>query len=108
MWSVPTSSVSHVTREEPLQPKRIPSVFDNSTDNKAEPMGIDELEGSVHADVKKVSFLYDHVYTCITTKNNVCFFSLYHYIIMYYNTLLAFSLEIFPEEINTKVNCFRC
>ena len=59
MWSVPTSSVSHVTREEPLQPKRIPSVFDNSTDNKVEPMGIDEVEGSVHADVKKVSFLCD-------------------------------------------------
>lgn len=78
MWSVPTSSVSHVTREEPLQPKRIPSVFDNSTDNKVEPMGIDEVEGSVHADVKKVSFLCDHVY--ITTKNNVCFFfSLYQY-----------------------------
>lgn len=55
MWSVPTSGVSHVTREEPLQPIRIPTVFDNNTDNKAEPMGIDEVEGSVHEDVKKVT-----------------------------------------------------
>ena len=60
MWSVPPSGVSHVTRDEPLQPKRIPTVFDNNTDHKAEPMGIDEMEGLVHEDVKKVSCLYDH------------------------------------------------
>lgn len=57
VWSVPPSNVSHVTREEVLQPKRIPSVFVNNTDNKAEPMEINEVEGLVHEDVKKVSCL---------------------------------------------------
>jgi len=55
VWSVSTSSVSHIIREEPLRPKRIPTVFDNTTNNKAEPMGINEVEGSVHEDVRKVT-----------------------------------------------------
>lgn len=57
MWSVPTSSVNHVTREEPLQLKRIPSVFANNTDDKTEPMEINEVEGLAHEDVKKACCL---------------------------------------------------
>ena len=53
MWSVTPSNVSHVTREEPLQPRRVPSVFVNNTDNRAQPMEISEVEGSVHEEVKK-------------------------------------------------------
>ena len=80
MWSVPTSSVSHVAREEPLQPKRIPTVFDNNTNSKAEPMGINEVEGSVHEDVKKVCCLYYHFYNHNRIKS--FFFFLFTIIIM--------------------------
>jgi len=75
VWSVSTSSVNHVTREEPLQPKRIPTVFDNNTNNKVEPMGINEVEGSVHEDVKKVSCLYYHVNNHNKNINSyICYF----------------------------------
>ena len=61
MWSVPPSNVSHVSREEPLQPRRVPSVFVNNTDNTAQPMEANEVEGPAHEDVKKArnySFYY--------------------------------------------------
>ena len=53
VWSVPSSNVSHVTREEPLQPRRVPSVFVTNTDNKAQQMEISQVEGSVREEVKK-------------------------------------------------------
>lgn len=53
MWSLPPSKVSHVTREEPLHPRRVPSVFVNKKGNTAQPMEIDSEEAPVQ-DAKKV------------------------------------------------------
>ncbi|RMX46781.1 hypothetical protein pdam_00021032 [Pocillopora damicornis] len=52
VWSLPPSKVSHVTREEPLHPRRVPSVFVNKKGNTAQPMEIDSEEAPVQ-DAKK-------------------------------------------------------
>ena len=54
MWSVPSSNVSYVAREEPLYPKRVPSVFTGNNENRTQPMEVD-ADGPVTVDVKKVS-----------------------------------------------------
>lgn len=56
VWSVPRSNVTLVTREEPLQPKRVPSVFADNKENRVQPMET-EVEGQIHEDVKKVSMV---------------------------------------------------
>ncbi|XP_058969432.2 protein polybromo-1 isoform X2 [Pocillopora verrucosa] len=52
VWSLPPSKVSHVAREEPLHPRRVPSVFVNKKGNTAQPMEIDSEEAPVQ-DAKK-------------------------------------------------------
>lgn len=52
VWSVPRSNITLVTREEPLQPKRVPSVFADNKENRVQPMET-EVEGQIHEDVKK-------------------------------------------------------
>lgn len=45
-----------MTREEPLQPKRVPSVFADNKENRVQPMET-EVEGQIHEDVKKVNMV---------------------------------------------------
>lgn len=72
VWSVPPSNVSHVTREELFQPRRVPSVFINNTDNRAQPMQISEVQGSVHEEVKKARKSYPVILLC--SKSNDPFY----------------------------------
>ena len=56
VWSVPRSSVTLITREEPLQPKRVLSIFADNKENRVQPMEI-EVDGQIHEDVRKVSMV---------------------------------------------------
>ena len=57
VWSVPPSNVSYVAREEPLHPKRVPSVFTGNSENRTQPVEVD-AEVPVTMDVKKVSHFH--------------------------------------------------
>ena len=57
VWPVPPSNVSYVAREEPLHPKRVPSVFTGNNENRTRPVEVD-AEVPVTMDAKKVNSLH--------------------------------------------------